>query len=82
LNQLCTKSAGSASTVAPILVTAAASTAAVQTVCQATAAADQSNAFDDDSRYHIENGTLYHRTVCDSGSDNTITTVYFVQAGW
>tara|TARA_R100001443_G_scaffold18245_1_gene29100 strand:- start:14465 stop:14788 length:324 start_codon:yes stop_codon:yes gene_type:complete len=82
LNQLCTKASGTASTVAPILVTAAAASAAVQTVCQATAASDQSNAFDDDSRYHIANGTLYHRTVCDAGSDNTVTTIYFIQAGW
>ena len=41
--QLATKASGSAATIAPILVTAAGSALAVQTVIQATAAADQSN---------------------------------------
>ncbi len=82
LAQLCTKASGTAATVAPILVTTAGSSAAVQTVCQATAAADQSNSFEPPSRYHVDNGTLYHRTVCNAGADNAVTTVYFIQAGW
>tara|TARA_R100000808_G_scaffold14416_1_gene34076 strand:+ start:206 stop:592 length:387 start_codon:yes stop_codon:yes gene_type:complete len=85
LAQLCTKASGTATTVAPILVTAAGSSAAVETVCQATAAADQSNSFEPPSRYHVDNGTLYHRTVCDTsggGAANAVTTVYFIQAGW
>jgi hypothetical protein len=81
-NQMCTKASGSAATVAPILVTTAGSSAAVYTVCQATAAADQSNSFSPEQKYEAETGTLYHRTVCNAGSDNTVITVYFIQAGW
>ena len=80
--QLATKTAGSATTLAPILVTTSASTAAVETVVQASAAADQSNAFDPPVKYTVDNGTLFHRSVCDTGSDSSITTVYLIQAGW
>ena len=80
--QLATKTAGSATTLAPILVTTSASTAAVETVVQASAAADQGNAFDPPVKYTVDNGTLFHRSVCDTGSDSSITTVYLIQAGW
>ena len=80
--QLATKTGGSANTLAPILVTSAGSSLAVQTVVQASAAADQSNAFDPPVKYTTTNGTLYHRSVCDTGSDSSITTIYLIQAGW
>ena len=80
--QLATKASGTAATIAPILVTAAGSALAVQTVIQATAAADQSNQADPPAQYQVDNGTLYHRSVCNTGSDNTITTVYLLRAGW
>ena len=81
-SQSASKTAGSATTIAPILVTAAASTLAVQTVVQASAAADQSNAFNPPVKYSTSNGTLFHRSVCDTGSDSSITTIYLIQAGW
>jgi hypothetical protein len=77
-----TKSAGSATTVAPIVSTSSGSSAAVHTVCKASAAADQNNAFDPPAKYLVSNGTLYYRTVCDAGSDNTVTTLLFFRAGW
>ena len=77
-----TKSAGSATTVAPIVSTSSASSAAVHTVCKASAAADQNNAFDPPAKYLVSDGTLYYRTVCDAGSDNTVTTLLFLRAGW
>ena len=82
--QLATKASGSAATIAPILVTAAGSALAVQTVIQATAAADQSNQADPPAQYQVDNGTMYHRSVCagHTGDDNVITTVYFIRAGW
>ena len=82
--QLTTKFSGSATTVAPILVTTSASSAAVFTVIEATAAADQSNQADPPAQYQVDNGTLYHRSVCagHTGDDNAITTVYFIRAGW
>ena len=81
--QLATKASGTATTIAPILVTTAGSSAAVFTVFQATAAADQSNQADPPAQYTVSNGTLYHRSVCDGVStDNAITTIYFIRAGW
>lgn len=82
--QLATKASGSAATIAPILVTSAGSALAVQTVIQATAAADQSNQADPPAQYQVDNGTMYHRSVCagHTGDDNVITTVYFIRAGW
>ena len=80
--QLATKASGTAATIAPILVTAAGSALAVQTVIQATAAADQSNQADPPAQYQVDTGTMYHRSVCNTGADNTITTVYLLRAGW
>jgi hypothetical protein len=83
--QLATKASGTATTIAPILVTTSASSAAVFTVIEATAAADQSNQADPPAQYQVDNGTLYHRSVCDTsgaGAANAITTVYFIRAGW
>jgi hypothetical protein len=83
--QLATKTSGSATTVAPILVTTSASSAAVYTVIEATAAADQSNQADPPAQYQVANGTLYHRSVCDTSgvvAANAVTTVYFIRAGW
>jgi len=77
-----TKSAGSASTVAPIVSTSSASSAAVHTVCSTTAASDQNNAFDPPAKYLVTNGTIYYRTICDSGADNTVTTILYFKAGW
>jgi len=77
-----TKTSGSANTFAPIVVTTSGSSAAVHRICQATAAAEQDNAIDPAAKYITTNGTLYHRVVCDTGSDTTVTTVYFIQAGW
>ena len=82
LTQTATKTAGSAATVAPILVKTAASAAAVDTIVQATAAADQSNSFDAGAQYESTGGTLYHRSVCNAGSDNAIVTQYRIKAGW
>ena len=80
--QLATKASGTAATIAPILVTAVGSALAVQTVIEATAAADQSNQADPPAQYQVDTGTMYHRSVCNTGADNVITTVYFIRAGW
>lgn len=84
MTQVATKSAGSAATVAPIIVTTAASALAIDTICEATAAADQSNSFDAGAQYETTNGTLYHRSVCagHSADDNAIVTKYRIKAGW
>lgn len=81
MTQTATKTGGAATTVAPILVKVAASAAAIDTVVQATAAADQSNSFDAGAQYETTGGTLYHRSVCDTGL-SAIVTQYRIKAGW
>ena len=85
LAQNCTKVSGSATTVAPILIYSAGLTSAVDTVCEATAAADQANAFEPAAVYTTTTGTLFHRTVCDTsgaGAANVVVTTYAIKAGW
>ena len=82
LAQSCTKVSGSAATVAPILILSSGLTSAVDTVCEATAAADQSNAFSPPATYTTTDGKLFGRTICYTGSDNTVVTTYAIKAGW
>ena len=79
-SQRCSKISGAANTVAPILVTTSASAAAIDTIVQATASADHSNLLDPAAPYDTTNGTLYHRSVCDTGL-SVITTIYYIEAG-
>jgi hypothetical protein len=76
------KTAGSATTFAPILQEATGAANAGYTVVQATAAADQNNTLDPPAKYVTTDGKLYHRSVCDTGSDTSVTIIYDIQAGW
>ena len=89
LRQQATLTAGSGSTIDPILGNAtnpAAATASL-VVENATAAATIDNMSDPAVPYVSATGTLYHRSVCDSGSDNAVTTLYYISGstatrGW
>jgi len=89
LRQQATLTAGSGSTIDPILGNAtnpAAATASL-VVENATAAATIDNMSDPAVPYVSATGTLYHRSVCDSGSDNSVTTLYYISGatavrGW
>ena len=83
ISQLADKTSGSAATIDPKLTTASGSTLATQTVVEnGTAAASISNLADPAVPYYSSTGTLYHQSVVASASDNSVTTVYIIKAGW
>jgi len=89
LRQQATKTAGSAATIDPVLGNAANPTAAAASVIveNDTAAATIDNVSDPAIPYFTTDGNLYHRSVCNTGSDNSVTTIYYVSAsnpatGW
>jgi len=83
LSQLADKTAGDAATIDPILTTSTGSTASTHVVLENdTAAATISNLADPAVPYYSSNGTLFHKSNSASGTNNSITTVYFLQAGW
>ena len=83
LAQLADKTAGSATTLDPRLTTASGSTLSTQTVIEnGTAAANISNLADPAIPFFSATGTLYHKSVVDAGTNNSVTTVYLIRAGW
>lgn len=83
LSQLADKTAGAGSTIDPRLTTASGSTLATQTIIEnGTAAASVSNLASPAIPYSSDTGTLYHKSGVDSGTNNSITTVYLIKAGW
>jgi hypothetical protein len=83
LAQLADKTAGSATTLDPRLTTASGSTLSTQTVIEnGTAAATISNLADPAIPYYSATGVLYHKSVVDAGTNNSVTTVYLIRAGW
>tara|TARA_R100001594_G_C3895933_1_gene229611 strand:+ start:150 stop:530 length:381 start_codon:yes stop_codon:yes gene_type:complete len=81
--QMADLTSGSATTIDPRLTTVSASTLSVQTVVEnGTAAATVSNLADPAVPYYSSTGTLYHKSVVSGDSDNDVTTVYIIKAGW
>jgi len=82
LRQTCVLTAGTGTTVNPVLATVPGGTGAAVVVSNAVAAATVDNA-DPQVAYTGGAGTLYHQSQVDSAvADNAITTVYLVKAGW
>lgn len=75
---------GTATTVDPVLgiATDPASNFIDLILSNGTAGAGISNLASPPIPYISTTGSLYHRSVCDAGSDNTVTTVYLLKAGW
>ena len=81
--QLADKTAGTAATIDPKLTTASGSSLATQTVVEnGTAAATISNLADPAVPYYSATGQLFHQSVVASHTDNSVTTVYIIKAGW
>jgi hypothetical protein len=81
----CTKTAGSATTVAPVLgrVTDPGNSSNLKDkITEATAAASIDIVPDPPINFYASDGVLYHRSVPDTGSDNDITTEYRILKGW
>ncbi len=81
LRQTCVLTAGTGTTVNPVLATSAGGTGADVVVSNATPAATVDNA-DPQVAYSGGAGTLFHKSNVDAAADNSITTVYLVKAGW
>ena len=83
LRQLADKTAGSASTLDPILGTASNPSGNTVVIENDTAADPIDNSWSGGGvTFHTSTGKLYHRSVPDSGSDNTIATEYHIKVGW
>tara|TARA_R100000152_G_C6764145_1_gene188689 strand:- start:868 stop:1248 length:381 start_codon:yes stop_codon:yes gene_type:complete len=83
LAQMADKTAGAAATIDPKLTTVSGSSAATETVVEnGTAAASVSNQADPPIQYYSATGELFHQSVVASASDNSVTTVYIIKAGW
>jgi hypothetical protein len=81
LRQTCVLTAGTGTTVDPVLATSAGGTGAAIVVSNDVAAATVDTAYPVVA-YTGGAGTLYHQSKVDAGADNSITTVYLVSAGW
>jgi len=80
--QICQLTAGSGSTVDPILGNATAPSGANIILENDTAAATADNAITGGVTGYSSNGTLYHRSQVDSATDNTVVSVYHITVGW
>jgi len=75
---------GTATTIDPVLghLTDPA-TSALKTILENdTAAAKINNVATSPIPYYDTDGTLFHRSVCSAGSDNTVSTRYYIQTSW
>jgi len=82
LRQTCVLTAGTGTTVSPVLATSASGTGAAVVVSNLTPAGTVDNA-DPVVAYSGGAGTLYHQSNVDSAvADNAITSVYLLVAGW
>lgn len=84
LSQRCQLVSGTGTTVDPVLgrVTNPASNASYSIAENATAAASVINLADPPIVYSSTGNKLFHRSVPDAGSDNTIHTTYEIMEGW
>ena len=87
LRQLCSLTAGTGTTVDPKLTLTSGGTGVNVVVENDTAAANVDNVSDPAIPFANTGPTLYHKSAVDAGSDNSITTVYYITAsnpssGW
>jgi len=81
LRQTCVLTAGTGTTVNPVLAISAGGTGVNIIVSNATPAATVDNA-DPTVAWHGGSGTIYHQSNVDAGADNVISTRYLIEAGW
>jgi|TARA_R110001583_G_scaffold57046_8_gene171541 hypothetical protein len=81
IRQVCQLTAGSGSTVDPVLGTVTNPAGATLVVANGTAAAICDNLQAGGVPYKtVTANTLYHRSVVSGSTDNAITTIYYIQA--
>lgn len=84
VRQASAKTAGSGSTLDPIVGMSTDPSGVEIAFENGTAAATVNNEPNSGfgASYAVSNNTLYHRSRPDSGSDNSVTTIYFIRGGW
>ena len=80
--QICQITAGSGATVDPILGNLTNPSGASVILENDTAAATCDNSVTGGLTAYTSNGTLYHRSNVNTGTDNTVVSVYHVTVGW
>jgi hypothetical protein len=82
--QVCALTSGAGSTVDPVagIATAPALATATSITVNGTAASAVDNIQAGGVPFRLTDGNMYHRSVPDSGTDNAITTRYFITRGW
>ena len=81
LKQACSKASGTAATVNPLLGTTANPANNSIVIENTTAAQPVANVVSGGGMPFVSNGTLYHRSKPNAGTDNTIETVYIILSG-
>ena len=82
MRQICQVTAGTAATVDPILTRTSGGSGIEVIVENDTAAATADNSVTGGVPFYISDGTCYHKSVPNAGSDNTISTEYYIIVGW
>ena len=80
--QICSLTSGTGTTVDPILGNATNPSGANVVLENDTAAATTDNSMTGGVTGYVANGTLYHRSQVDAGTDNVIVSIYHLTVGW
>ena len=81
IKQACSKTSGTATTVNPVLGTAAAPAGNTIIIANDTADDPVANVVQGGMPF-ITNGTLYHRSQPDAGADNVVESIYYIVKDW
>jgi len=82
LKQVSSLASGTATTVDPILGTTTNPSGLAVVAENDTAAADVNNVASPAIPFYTATGELFHRSVCDAGADNTVSSLYFFVEHW
>lgn len=80
--QICQLTSGTGTTVDPILGNATNPSGISVILENDTAAATADNSVTGGVTGYVSNGTLYHRSQVDAGTDNSVSTQYHIVVGW
>ena len=80
--QICHLTSGTGTTVDPILGNATNPSGISVILENDTAAATADNSVTGGVTGYVSNGTLYHRSQVDAGTDNSVSTEYHIVVGW
>tara|TARA_B100000519_G_scaffold148569_1_gene129443 strand:- start:1845 stop:2219 length:375 start_codon:yes stop_codon:yes gene_type:complete len=80
--QISSLTSGTGTTVDPILGNATSPSGANVILENDTAAATTDNSITGGTTGYVANGTLYHRSQVDAGTNNVIVSIYHLTVGW